>query len=585
MTIPVVQKCREELESLRREGREPALVARLSQLLSLLDLTTRLGWTPSGGEIPDAALAFVMGEMAVSGGALYLTGGGRSFERRAVRGLAGPAPERLELPEDLSGAAPPGGETKALGRAGVAVVCPVVKAGRMIALFGLGPRTDGAPFTPEDLAYLESLTATAATPIEGGLIDDERRRANRDLSVKVYQLQNLFDIGRELAATLDEDAIERLIVTTLMGHFLAARTALYHLRPRGLELGHARGARPGTLPERLTGEPAWLAREFAGPRAVADLPDCELKARLLACDFALVVPLVTPGRLEGLIAVSARPGGRAPEQGDLDFAAALARQAQAALEGSRLHQLRLEKERQDRDLQIARQIQLGLLPKAAPRLAGFEIAGESRSCLQVGGDYFDYVPLAGGRLGLVIADVSGKGTPASLMMASVHAWLRALAGSEPAPRVLERLNRFVYASTETSRYVTLFYGELDPATRRLVYVNAGHVPPFVVRSKGSEERLRSGGPVLGLLDEVTLEPGELQLDPGDLLVAVTDGVTEAVDASGREFGDERVRQALASRKGAGASETLAGLVSAVDAWAGPAGCSDDLTALILRATC
>jgi sigma-B regulation protein RsbU (phosphoserine phosphatase) len=585
VTIPVVQKCREELESLRREGREPALVARLSQLLSLLDLTTRLGWTPSGGEIPDAALAFVMGEMAVSGGVLYLTGGGRSFERRALRELAGPAPERLELPEDLSGAAPPSGETKALARAGVAVVCPVQKAGRMIALFGLGPRTDGASFTPEDLAYLESLTATAATPIEGGLIDDERRRANRDLSVKVYQLQNLFDIGRELAATLDEDAIERLIVTTLMGHFLAARTALYHLRPGGLELGHARGARPGTLPERLTGEPAWLAREFAGPRAVADLPECELKALLLACDFALVVPLVTPGRLEGLIAVGARPGGRPPEPGDLDFAAALARQAQAALEGSRLHQLRLEKERQDRDLQIARQIQLGLLPKAAPRLAGFEIAGESRSCLQVGGDYFDYVPLAGGRLGLVIADVSGKGTPASLMMASVHAWLRALAGSEPAPRVLERLNRFVYASTETSRYVTLFYGELDPATRRLVYVNAGHVPPFVVRSQGSEERLRSGGPVLGLLDEVVLEPGELQLDPGDLLVAVTDGVTEAVDANGREFGDERVRQALASRKGADASETLAGLVSAVDAWTGAAGCSDDLTALILRATC
>jgi sigma-B regulation protein RsbU (phosphoserine phosphatase) len=585
VTIPVVQKCREELESLRREGREPALVARLSQLLSLLDLTTRLGWTRSGDEIPDAALAFVIGEMEVSGGALYLTSGGRCFERRAARGLRAAAPDQLELRADLAGAAVAGGETQALAEAGIAVVCPVQKADRTIALLGVGPRTDGRAFTAEDLAYLESLTATAATPIEGGLIDDERRRVNRDLSVKVYQLQNLFDIGRELAATLDEDAVERLIVTTLMGHFLAARTALYHLRPRGLELGHARGARPGTLPERLAGEPGWLARELVGPRAVADLPESELRAGLLAADFALVVPLVTPGRLEGLIAVAARPGGRPPEQGDLDFAAALARQAQAALEGSRLHRLRLEKERQDRDLQIARQIQLGLLPKAAPRLAGFEIAGESRSCLMVGGDYFDYVPLAGGRLAFVIADVSGKGTPASLMMASVHAWLRALAGSEPAPRVLERLNRFVFASTETSRYVTLFYGELDPATRRLVYVNAGHVPPFVMRSRGGEERLRSGGPVLGLLDEVELEPGELVLDADDVLVAVTDGVTEAVDASGREFGDERVSQALASRTGAGAVETLAGLVSAVDAWAGPAGCSDDLTALILRATC
>ncbi len=151
--------------------------------------------------------------------------------------------------------------------------------------------------------------------------------------------------------------------------------------------------------------------------------------------------------------------------------------------------------------------------------------------------------------------------------------------------MLERLNRFVYASTETSRYVTLFYGELDPATRRLVYVNAGHVPPFVVRSKGSEERLRSGGPVLGLLDEVALEPGELQLDPGDLLVAVTDGVTEAVDA--KDASSATSVCARRSRRGRARAplKRSPALVSAVDAWAGPAGCSDDLTALILRATC
>jgi sigma-B regulation protein RsbU (phosphoserine phosphatase) len=304
----------------------------------------------------------------------------------------------------------------------------------------------------------------------------------------------------------------------------------------------------------------------------------------LAADFAFVVPLLAPGRLAGLLAVGARPGSRPPAAEDLDFAAALVRQAQAALEGARLHRLRIEKERQDRDLVIARGIQQGLLPKAPPRIEGFEIAGESRSCLQVGGDYYDFVPLSGNRLGVVIADVSGKGTPASLMMASVHAWLRALAGTESAARILERLNRFVYASTETSRYVTLFYAELDPAQRRLAYVNAGHVPPFLVRADGHEERLRCGGPVLGLLDEVTLEPGELVLEPGDLLVAVTDGVTEAVDKGGLEFGDEHVRQTLAANRGQGAGATLGALVKAVDGWVGPVGCSDDLTAVILRAT-
>ena len=584
MTVPVVQKCREELESLRREGREPALVARLQQLISLHDFTTRLVWTARGDEIPDAVLGFVMGELEVASGVLYVEAGETGFERRAARGLTRPVPERFKPRMVAEDAFIPGAHEAELAEAGLAILCPVRKAGRLIALLGLGPRAGGRGFSAEDVAFLESLAAMAATPIEGGLVDEELRRVNRDLSVKVYQLQNLFDIGRELAATLDEEVIERLVVTTVMGHFLASRAALYHVGPTGLELGHARGVRPGSLPQRLPGDPASLAHDLPGPRVVAELPAGELRDAVRAADFAFVVPLLAPGRLAGLLAVGARPGSRPPLAEDLDFAAALVRQAQAALEGARLHRLRIEKERQDRDLEIARGIQQGLLPKAPPRISGFEIAGESRSCLHVGGDYYDFVPLSGNRLGVVIADVSGKGTPASLMMASVHAWLRALAGTESAARILERLNRFVYASTETSRYVTLFYAELDPARRRLVYVNAGHVPPFLVRADGSEERLRCGGPVLGLLDEVTLEPGELVLEPGDLLVAVTDGATEAMDAAGLEFGDERVRQALAANRGQGAAATLGALVAAVDAWVGPVGCSDDLTAVILKAT-
>jgi phosphoserine phosphatase RsbU/P len=584
LTVPVVQKCREELESLRREGREPALVARLSQLVALHDFATRLVWTSRGDEIPEAVLGFVMGELEVGSGVLYVARGETQFEQRAGRGLARRLPDRLQWDGDAEGAFAPGPRDKQLAHAGLALLCPVRKADRLIALLGLGPRADGRALSAEDVAFLESLAAMAATPIESGLVDEELRRVNRDLSVKVYQLQNLFDIGRELAATLDQEAIERLVVTTVMGHFLATRAALYLASPRGLELGHARGARAGSLPQQLPGDPATLAHDLPGPRAVAELPAGELRDAVMAGDFSFVVPLLAPGRLAGLLAVGARPGARTPAPEDLDFAAALVRQAQAALEGANLHSLRLEKERQDRDLEIARGIQQGLLPKAPPRIEGFEVAGQSRSCLHVGGDYYDFVPLASGGLGLVVADVSGKGTPASLMMASVHAWLRALAGSESAPRVLERLNRFVYASTETSRYVTLFYAELDPARRRLVYVNAGHVPPFLVRADGSEERLRCGGPVLGLLDEVTLEPGELVLGSGDRLVAVTDGVTEAMNPAGLEFGDERVRQALAAGQGETAATTLAGLVGAVDLWAGAVGCSDDLTAVILKAT-
>jgi sigma-B regulation protein RsbU (phosphoserine phosphatase) len=317
---------------------------------------------------------------------------------------------------------------------------------------------------------------------------------------------------------------------------------------------------------------------------VAELEAGALREALAGARFALAVPLAAGDRLSGLLAVGERPGGRAFGEDDLDFAGALARQTQAALEGARAHRVQLEKERQDRDLQIARGIQQSLFPRTWPHVEGFEVAAESRSCFQVGGDYYDFIPLEGGRLGLVIADVSGKGTPASLMMASVHAWLQAMAGTARPTQVLERLNRFLYANTQTSRYVTLFYGELDPACRRLAYVNAGHVPPYVRRGDGREERLTAGGPVLGLLEDVALEAGALDFAPGDLLAVVTDGVTEAQSPAGEEYGDGRVRQALGASAGQGAAATLAALVAAVDAWAGAAGCTDDLTALILRAT-
>ena len=150
--------------------------------------------------------------------------------------------------------------------------------------------------------------------------------------------------------------------------------------------------------------------------------------------------------------------------------------------------------------------------------------------------------------------------------------------------MLERLNRFLYASTQTSRYVTLFYGELDPARRRLAYVNAGHVPPYVRRRDGREERLTAGGPVLGLLDDVALEAGELALEPGDLLAVVTDGVTEALSPGGDEFGDERVRRALARSAGRGRRAPSRPWSPRWTPGPGPPVARDDLTALILRAT-
>jgi len=581
VSTPVVYQYQQALDEFRREGREPPLLKRMSELISLLDLTTTLGSSLTTGEILDAALLIVMGELQVARGALYVADGEGRFRLRVSRGLPAGAPESLSGDAAAEPFAVAAGEND-FSRAGLSLVCPVRRGGRTIALLGLGPRAEGRPFGREEAGFLESLAACAATPIENGLIYEELRRVNQSLSVKVFQLHNLFDIGRELTASLDEAAIERLASTSLMGHFLASRCAVYRLRGNGrLERTQVRGLRaeeaPGELPD-----PDEVKLCAAGPRRVDALPPGAARDMLAAARFALVVPLSTGSTCSGLIALGEQPAGRTYGEEDVDFAAALARQAQAALEAALLHRVRIEKERQDRELQIAREIQQGLLPKTRPQVAGFDLAALSHSCYQVGGDYYDFIPLAGGRLAMVIADVSGKGTPASLMMASVHASLQAMAGTAAPHELLQRLNRFLYDNTQESRYVTLFYGELDPARRLLRYVDAGHVPPYLRRADGREERLRTGGPVIGLLEDVSLDTGEVRLEPGDLLTVVTDGVTEALSPAGEEFGDARVAAALAEARG-GAQAALETLVMAVEAWTGEAGCTDDLTVLTLRA--
>jgi sigma-B regulation protein RsbU (phosphoserine phosphatase) len=299
--------------------------------------------------------------------------------------------------------------------------------------------------------------------------------------------------------------------------------------------------------------------------------------------MALLVPLVAGPRALGFLAVGARVSGVPFTEEDREFAQTLARQAVAALESVRLHRLSVEQQRRDREMQIAREIQQSLFPESFPAVPGFEVFALSLPCYEVGGDHYDLIPLAGGRLALAIADVSGKGAPASILMASVHASLRALAGTAEPAGLMGRINRFLFESTQANRYATVFYAELDPASRRLSYVNGGHIPPYCVGPRGREDRLATGGPALGIIEEAVYEEGDIVLEKGDLVAMVTDGVTEAASVDDCEFGDEHVIEVLRRRREDGAEGALRGLVEAVHAWTGPAGCADDLTALVLRA--
>ena len=583
MSTPVVYQYQQALDAFRREGREGPLLKRMSELISLLDLTTTLGSKLSAGEILDAALLIVMGEMQVSRGALFVREPDGSYFPRAVRGIK--ALGALHPPGPLPSAPARRGEAGFFEPAGgpaFAVLSPVTRGEREVALFLLGPRAGERVYADEEMSFLRSVAACAATPIENGLMYAELRDVNQRLSRKIFELKNLFDLSRELTSSFDPQAIRSLFVATVMGHLVVSRAALYLGGVDALCLAHERGLRGA--PEGFGEAEARVALSaLKEPLAVQDLPGGPVRDRLAEARLSFVFPVTVGDRLEGFIAVGERAGRTAFTEEDHDFVRTLGRQAVAALDSVRLHRVEVEKERQDRELQIAREIQRSLFPSGCPEVPGFTLAAASEACYQVGGDHYDFIPLEDRRLALTVADVSGKGTPASILMASVHASLRALAGTASPANLMLRLNRFLYESTQDNKFVTLFYGELEPGSRILRYVNAGHVPPYLLGRDGRLERLEEGGPVLGLLDDATFTEGEARLKPGESLALVTDGATEALSPEGEELGDVGVCRALREAGSGPASTLLEALLAAVHRWTGPAGCSDDLTALILKA--
>ena len=263
---------------------------------------------------------------------------------------------------------------------------------------------------------------------------------------------------------------------------------------------------------------------------------------------------------------------------------AVARAMNQATEGLE-HARSLEKERarMESELALARRIQARLLPAAPPSVPGLEIAGASEAAREVGGDYFDHLDLGDRRVGLVIADVSGKGVPAALLMSAFRAALIShdLGAEEPAA-LAARLNEFLHKSVDPGKFVTAFLGFLDANTGELHYVNAGHNPSLLVRADGTHEWLSEGGTILGILPFSAFTSGRVKLEVGDVLTLYTDGVTEGADATNEQWGEDRLVEAVKRLHDRPCKEIAQALVREVRTFEGDTGPADDLTVIVAR---
>jgi len=263
-----------------------------------------------------------------------------------------------------------------------------------------------------------------------------------------------------------------------------------------------------------------------------------------------------------------------------------ARQFNRMAEGlERARELERERDRLESELELARRIQRRLLPEAPPEIPGLEIAGHSEPAREVGGDYFDHVDLGGGRALVVIADVSGKGVGAALLMSGFRASLMSQDAARLGPDLLaSRTNDFLHRSVDPGKFVTAFFAILDGASGRLIYCNAGHNPPALRRADGRVEWLAAGGVVLGIMAQSRFESGEAAMAPGDLMVLYTDGVTEGAAASGEMWGETRLVESIERLAALPCAEAVESMVREVRAFEGDTGPADDITVLMVRRT-
>jgi serine phosphatase RsbU (regulator of sigma subunit)/CRP-like cAMP-binding protein len=307
--------------------------------------------------------------------------------------------------------------------------------------------------------------------------------------------------------------------------------------------------------------------------------------KLRAAKSALAAPIYLDKNKLGTLTVY-RPSTAAPfTQDDAQLLLLLANQAAIAVENARLYGLSVEKGRLDGELRAARQFQRSLIPTRAPRVPGFQLTGLWRPAREVAGDFYDFIPLARGKWGLAIADVSDKGASAALFMAISRSVLRASAIAEPdAARAIEHANRLLAADSTRGMFVTLFFGIFEPRARSLTYVNAGHNPPLLLRAtKHRLERLSQHGLALGVDPTGSWASHTLEFDENDLLVLYTDGVTEALNGQDEFFGEARLARILKASAGTSAAEVVRAIDRGVDEFVGGRPLADDVTLVVLRA--
>lgn len=441
----------------------------------------------------------------------------------------------------------------------------------------LGERLNKAPITPAELEFIESLSIISSVAIANSRMFQEMRQINRRLDRKVHDLNTLLDLSKDFNLMVDQDEIARVFKFAMLGQMLI-RTFFFVLEAEGnRSMIASSGIKTAPTSDEMN-----LLFELDDIYHSPDNPD---NTFLASNGIKLVIALRFQNEKVGIVGVGAPAGGRQYGDDEVNFLQSLGNLALLTIQKTLLLQERLEKQRMEEDLQLAKTIQQGLLPNPLPKIPGISLAAVNISSRLVGGDYFDIVQTPDKGHLIAIADVTGKGVPASLLMANLQSMLHALA---PINVTLDEatgsINDIIYKNTPADKFITFFWGKIAADGKSFKYVNAGHNDPILFRDGSDEpELLKTGGIILGAME--TLMPYEsesLPLHKGDLLILYTDGVSEAMNPDQTEEYEEwRLIECIRKNRDKNPDEIMQAIIDDVNTFSDNIQ-YDDITLMIIK---
>lgn len=468
-----------------------------------------------------------------------------------------------------------------------AVLLPLYAKGEVMGAMLIGQRDGVEPLTDRKIELVSGIANQAALAIESTQLFAAQQEEQ-------WVTQALLTVAESVNSTLDlRQTLETLVRLTpmLVGvsrcGILQWETdvrcfvggAAYGLTPEAEKLFTELVISPNDDPYI---QAVLNATEAIGAGA-DELYSIPAALKLFESPALLTLPLIAKGTLVGAMIVD-RPGKPgAADQRRMNILVGTAQQAALALETARLQSDSVIRQKMERELEVAQGIQRSFLPQQLPTISGWDLSVFYRAARQVGGDFYDFIPLRNGKWGIVIADVADKGVPAALFMVLSRTNLRAAAFSRDRPaETLLRVNELLLSDSRSDLFVTCWYGVFDPVAGEIVYASAGHNPPLVIRADGMSEELSARGIALGVIGTIQLEERRVLLRPGDTLLAYTDGITEAIRSDSTEFGVVGLQSTAAGARQRAASDVMKRIVQAVDTFTAGEPQFDDLTLIVLK---